>query len=69
MKKAGNRCELIGYEGAEHGFFNFGRDDGRYYHETLAVADAFLVSLGYLPPPATRAIRNDVPSGNSRHPL
>lgn len=52
MKKCGNRCELVGYEGQGHGFFNFGRGDGRYYRETLAAADAFLVSLAYLPPPA-----------------
>jgi arylsulfatase A len=48
MKRAGNRCELIGYAGQNHGFFNAGRGDGRYYRETLAAADAFLVSLGYL---------------------
>ena len=45
MKKAGNRCELVGYEGQAHGFFNSAR-----YAETLAEADKFLVSLGYLPP-------------------
>lgn len=50
MKAAGNRCDLIGYEGQTHGFFNYGRGDGRYYRETLAAADAFLVSLGYLAP-------------------
>jgi len=50
MKMAGNRCELVGYEGQGHGFFNFERGDGRYYHETLAAADQFLVSLGYLSP-------------------
>jgi acetyl esterase/lipase len=44
MKAAGNRCELIGYEGEKHGFFNKSK-----YAETLAAADAFLVSLGYLP--------------------
>jgi acetyl esterase len=44
MKAAGNRCELIGYEGQPHGFFNKAK-----YAETLAAADAFLVSLGYLP--------------------
>ena len=44
MKAAGNRCELIGYEGQPHAFFNKAR-----YAETLAAADAFLVSLGYLP--------------------
>jgi dipeptidyl aminopeptidase/acylaminoacyl peptidase len=49
MKKAGNRCELVGYEGQGHGFFNYGRGDSRYYRETLAAADKFLVSLKYLP--------------------
>ncbi len=44
MKKAGNRCELIGYDGQPHGFFNKAK-----YDETLAEADRFLTSLGYLP--------------------
>lgn len=44
MKKAGNRCELVGYEGQPHGFFNKDK-----YDETLAEADRFLTSLGYLP--------------------
>jgi acetyl esterase/lipase len=44
MKAAGNRCELAGYEGQPHGFFNKSK-----YAETLAAADDFLVSLGYLP--------------------
>ena len=48
MKKAGNRCELVGYEGQGHGFFNFNRGT-RYYGDTLAAADGFLVSLGWLP--------------------
>ncbi|MEP6669080.1 MAG: alpha/beta hydrolase [Chthoniobacter sp.] len=43
MKKKGNRCDLVGYEGQAHGFFNSTR-----YDETLAEADKFLVSLGYL---------------------
>lgn len=51
MKAAGNRCELIGYEGQAHGFFNYAKPDKQYYEKTLAGADAFLVSLGYLPPP------------------
>lgn len=50
MKRAGNRCDLIGYDGQSHGFFNFGRGGGQFYRETLAAADAFLVSLGYLRP-------------------
>ena len=44
MKAAGNRCDLIGYEGEKHSFFNKSK-----YAETLAAADDFLVSLGYLP--------------------
>ena len=43
MKAAGNRCELVGYAGEKHSFFNKSK-----YAETLAAADAFLVSLGYL---------------------
>jgi len=44
MKKAGNRCELVGYEGEGHSFFN--RD--KYYELTLAETDAFLTGLGWL---------------------
>jgi len=48
MKKHGNRCELVTYEGQGHGFFNFGRGGNGYFLDTLKKADAFLVSLGYL---------------------
>jgi acetyl esterase/lipase len=48
MVEQGNRCRLIGYEGQPHGFFNPGRSGGKYCRETLAEADRFLVSLGYL---------------------
>jgi len=48
MTKAGNRCELVGYDGASHGFFNFGRRDNRAFAETLARVDEFLISLDYL---------------------
>lgn len=50
MTAAGNRCEVVGYDGQGHGFFNYGKSDGRYYRETVAAADAFLVSIGYLAP-------------------
>ena len=53
MKKKGNRCELIGYEGQSHGFFNYGRADNKYFVETVKKMDAFLASLGYLKGPAT----------------
>jgi len=48
MQKKGNRCDLVGYDGQKHSFFNNAR-----YNETLAEADKFLVSLGYLAPPKT----------------
>ncbi len=44
MKRSGNRCELVGYEGAGHSFF----DDGKYYDLTLAETDKFLSGLGWL---------------------
>ena len=47
-RQLGNRCEVIGYEGATHGFFNYGRND-KWYNETLQEMDAFLTKLGYLP--------------------
>jgi acetyl esterase/lipase len=45
----GNHCELIGYEGAPHGFFNPGRG-GTWHADTLQEMDAFLTRLGYLAP-------------------
>jgi acetyl esterase/lipase len=47
MTKAGNRCELVGYDGQKHGFFNYGRADNKYA-ETVAAMDQFLVSLGWI---------------------
>jgi acetyl esterase/lipase len=44
MNKVGNRCQLVGFEGEGHGFFN-----SKKMKETLNQADEFLVSLGYLP--------------------
>ena len=48
MKKAGNRCEVAGFEGQQHGFFNFGRGDNAMFLETLKQADKFLASLGWI---------------------
>ena len=48
MKKAGNRCEVAGFEGQQHGFFNFGRGDNAMFLETVKQADKFLASLGWL---------------------
>ena len=49
MNEAGNRCKLIPYEGATHGFFNYKPDgSSKYYEPTLKAADEFLVNLGWL---------------------
>jgi acetyl esterase/lipase len=53
MTKAGNRCELIGYEGQIHAFFNYRRGTNPYFKATVKSADEFLVSLGYLKGPDT----------------
>jgi acetyl esterase len=47
-QKAGNHCELVTFEGREHGFFNLGRGDNSDYEKTLKDVDAFLKSLGYV---------------------
>ena len=44
MQAAGNRCELVGFDRQAHGFFN--REP--YLSQTLAQANAFLTSLGWL---------------------
>jgi acetyl esterase/lipase len=49
MSAAGNECQLAGYEGQTHGFFNFGRGNNEYYQKTVAAMDEFLVTHGYLP--------------------
>jgi len=48
MHEQGNRCELVGYKGSKHGFFNFGRDKNAAFIDTVNRMDKFLVSLGYL---------------------
>ncbi len=48
MKAAGNRCELFGFDGEVHGFFNYGTKGNKAYTETLRKTDEFLTSLGYI---------------------
>ncbi|MBI1356841.1 MAG: alpha/beta hydrolase fold domain-containing protein [Acidobacteria bacterium] len=47
-REVGSRCELVGYEDAAHGFFNYGRGDNSNYADTLRRTDAFFASLGWL---------------------
>lgn len=48
MTELGGNCELVGYEGAQHGFFNYSRKDKKAYEDTLTKTDAFLSKLGYI---------------------
>jgi dienelactone hydrolase len=43
----GLRCDLIIYEGANHGFFNKKKNEEKHY-QSLVDADRFLISLKYL---------------------
>ena len=54
--KLKNQCQLIGYEGATHGFFNPSREGGRWYRETLLETVRFLTALGYIPGPSPERI-------------
>jgi acetyl esterase/lipase len=45
-RRLGARCDVIGYQGAAHGFFN-----GKWYRDTLLAADRFLTDIGYLQGP------------------
>jgi acetyl esterase/lipase len=48
MHAAGNRCVLVVYPGAGHGFFNAGRGEGGYHDQTLAAMESFLDSQDLL---------------------
>ncbi len=47
MEGFGLRCDLILYEGQQHGFFNRGRSL-EMFCQTMIDADTFLISLGFL---------------------
>lgn len=48
MHAAGVRCELKGYKGEQHGFFNFGKNDNKAFDESMRQLDIFIVSLGWI---------------------
>ncbi len=45
MKETKNECTFIEYPGAGHGFFNYGREDNRYFRLTMQAFDDFLSQL------------------------
>ncbi len=50
-KRLGNRCELVGYDGQKHGFFNYRNGPTEQFLDTLRRTDEFLASLGWLKGP------------------
>lgn len=48
MRKAGNKCEAVGFEGQGHGFFNYSPKGNKYFDQTMRLADEFLASLGWI---------------------
>jgi len=48
MIRAGNRCELVPYDGEKHGFFNYSRNVDHYL-DTVGHANEFLRSVGIIP--------------------
>jgi acetyl esterase len=56
-RKLGNQCELVGYKGARHGFFNSDATAEKWRSQTLLEADRFLTRIGYLPEPAAAQVR------------
>jgi len=48
-RQLGNHGELVGYEGATHGFFSPHHKHAQWYWETLLEVDRFLTKIGFLP--------------------
>ena len=48
MRQAKNRCTVLGFEGAGHGFFNVTNQEGRWYPRVLVETVAFLRQHGYV---------------------
>ena len=44
MNESGNRCDFIEYPGAGHGFFNYGREDNKYFQWTMWAIEEFVGS-------------------------
>jgi acetyl esterase len=48
MREHGIRSDLFVYEGQGHGFFNFGKENGKWFFETMTEAHKFLADHGYI---------------------
>jgi len=48
MKKYGNQCEVVPFEGLGHGFFNYYKGENPAFLTTMEHTVKFLISIGYL---------------------
>ena len=48
MKKFGNRCDLVPFEGRDHGFFNYYGGDNPDFESTMEYTVKFLTSTGFM---------------------
>jgi acetyl esterase/lipase len=48
MDAVGVSCEVMIFEGMEHGFFNHGKHENQPYEKTILACDRFLAGLGWL---------------------
>jgi acetyl esterase/lipase len=48
MKTSGVDCEVMIFDGMTHGFFNYGKHDGKPYYETVTACDRMLAKLGWV---------------------
>jgi acetyl esterase/lipase len=48
MKKYGNQCEVVPFEGLGHGFFNYYKGGNPAFIATMENTVKFLISIGYL---------------------
>jgi acetyl esterase len=51
MKQHGNKCSFVEYPDAGHSFFNYGKEDNVYFHQTMDEVEKFLCKLGYIDTP------------------
>ena len=48
MEAAGNTCYVVPFSGQKHGFFNYGRNENKYYDLTIEKTESFLRELNYI---------------------
>ena len=48
MRQHENHCELVAFEGEQHAFFNYGRNENKAFNKTMKDTVAFLKALGLI---------------------